>query len=78
MISKRIFSEMSLELKGDYTFHKGTFLGERKYGFLKFALYKTNDYFIEVQMDIKTFKIEQINIIENEIVKKLYTHIYIE
>ena len=43
-----IFNNLPIDLKGDYTFQKGTFIDSRIYGFLKIVLYKTDKLYIEV------------------------------
>ena len=55
-----IFKSMSLELKGDFVFQKGTFIDTRVYGFLKMALYKTDSFFVEVVYNIDDNEIENI------------------
>ncbi|MEZ7901958.1 MAG: hypothetical protein QMC21_00240 [Flavobacteriales bacterium] len=46
MINKDIFENMSVNLKGDFVFQKGSFVGSRVYGFLKMVLYKTDSFFV--------------------------------
>ena len=55
MINKDIFENMSVNLKGDFVFQKGSFVGSRVYGFLKMVLYKTDSFFVQV-LQIKYIK----------------------
>ena len=50
-MDKRLFESMSLDLKADYTYAKGEFIGQRQYGFLKFAIYKCPHFYVEIMMD---------------------------
>ncbi len=74
MITKELFNQMPLDLKGDYTFQKGKFITHRVYGFLKFALYKTDVFYIEIQMDVDTLKIQNIKTVEEDFVNRIYKY----
>lgn len=60
----QLFKDLPLDLKGDYTFGKGQFLSARVYGFLKFALYKCPNFYVEVHMNKEDDRIEDIQIVE--------------
>lgn len=65
MINKDIFEGLPIDLKGDFVFSKGTFVGSRVYGFLKMVLYKMDSFFIEVVYQIENNKIEDVIFISN-------------
>jgi hypothetical protein len=71
-MNKDIFENLSIDLKGDYVFQKGSFVGGREYGFVKMALYKTKDFFIEVHIAKESLKIINVVLISESDVKRFY------
>ena len=70
MINKEIFEGLPIDLKGDFVFQKGTFVGSRVYGFLKMVLYKTDSFFVEVVYHIENNNIESIIFISDKDVQR--------
>ena len=71
-MDKSIFKELPIDLKGDFVFQKGSFVGSRVYGFLKMVLYKTDSFFVEVVYQIENNKIEDVIYISDSDVKRFY------
>ena len=72
MINKEVFKDLPIDLKGDFVFQKGSFVGSRVYGFLKMVLYKTDSFFVEVVYQIENNKIEDVIYISDSDVKRFY------
>ena len=70
-MDKRLFESMSLDLKADYTYAKGEFIGQRQYGFLKFAIYKCPHFYVEIMMDMETQEIKDIILGDEDYLKRL-------
>ena len=71
-MNKDIFEGLPIDLKGDFVFQKGTFVGSRVYGFLKMVLYKTDSFFVEVVYSIENNKIEDVIYISDSDVQRFY------
>ena len=72
-MNKDIFEGLPIDLKGDFVFQKGTFVGSRVYGFLKMVLYKTDSFFVEVVYSIENNKIEDVIYISDSDVQRFYS-----
>ena len=67
-----LFNDLPIDLKGDFVFQKGIFVGSRVYGFLKMVLYKMDSFFVEVVYQIENNKIEDVIYISDSDVKRFY------
>ena len=65
-----MFEGLPIDLKGDFVFQKGSFVGSRVYGFLKMVLYKTDSFFVEVVYHIENNNIESIIFISDKDVQR--------
>ena len=67
-----LFNDLPIDLKGDFVFQKGIFVGSRVYGFLKMVLYKLPNFFIEVVYSVDNNNIEDVIYITDSDVQRFY------
>lgn len=68
-MNKQLFSDLPLDLKADFVFQKGSFIGHREYG-LKYAIYKCEKFYAEVVIGYDE-KIQDIILANEEYLRRI-------